>query len=1647
MADIKSINTTLLNQLPNIAISAAIFDNDPLIKSCLNQYFSDSNYTVLVDVERTKYSFDPVKEVISFSGQGTGGPFDQADIEAFVIKISDNLIQISITANHSDGWTLVNSFKDLDSEILKNLPMSKPKLYWANYDSDPDDTVTGFYLTANLNLQSPYFLPLTLLFPGVTNPEIFGQIEMTGTSNAAVIQYVPSMHLTTDSNYGSQQIGPITISAPEISIFSCANYNFYDNVWSADNYLLFKTQLIFKDTSILVESQLTSVKQIVLRGSINSPIGAALAEIEKLVGVSALEVPGFVIKYADEVYLKDITIVLDPGGTQFLQSVFIEIGTNSSEKWHIGGPIYLENIDLQFQIDFSQGKPSISGSLSGTISEWLLMRASFDAENYMFFTELLQPVSISEAYTFFTGNTMEPLDFSIDEAEINLIYPVKKNGFASPGISYSGDLASEGKWVVLNNPDGTSPPLVVIKGLIFHVDHDTEDGETNINAGGIFSIDDYSLFVSGDYESGNGWSIAGNMDLTQEAISLKDIALKIDRQFAIDPTSAPSLPHFITDWAVEGLAVSYQTKAVDFRFSVGIKYLDVPNLSATFGIHLKNSKPISKEFFGSVSYGTAEFSILFSVDITEEEETKKVTFIGTYTKQDNKPPTLSMLLAALSKDLGMDVSLPQELNIDAAANDFALLAEQVNKNPVQLQLAGDFTLTVSSLTLDINFAYSNSTFYDNTFKIPAKNTAGKPAHFLSVGIGNTIKLSNLPFIGKVPGIDKLGIDKPGFYYTNADFSSAPNVYIQIPQTTGTPGALDPEPTIVVLTKSGFTFNAVFGIINGNGSVNPLGSMPIPVITSQAVSGQPVVPSVATSPISWANVNKTFGPVTLQKIGLSYANSMASVYLNAGFAIGGFEMIVQGLSISIPVPPSKADVSFDLMGLELDYSKNGMVIDGAFLKETIPPSYEDTGGILYYLGAATIEYTGFNFTALGGYSPAQHGQPESFFLYANIDHELGGTPAFFITGLAFGFGINTQLKMPTLANLPACPLIYNPPPANTDPKLSLTDTLKSLIYDPSTPGNTGMLIYKDGEYWIAAGLKFTSYEMIQGFALAVVSFGDDLEIDILGSASVTLPTGAEGSDILAYVEIDLIASYKPEDGLMSFMGMINPASFIMDKQVQLAGGFALFVWYSGVHSGDFVFTIGGYHPNFARPAWYPVVPMVAINFTFGPFQATGNAYVALLPHMFMAGLRYSATWSLGNVSAYYDLAADFLVTWAPFTYSADASVNVGCSVSLLLFTLHASVGATATIWGPSFGGKVHVDLDVVSFTISFGSDQITPLPVLWSDLEKNFLPGGSASIMGPVQPLETPSANFVAASIVKGLLKKDMTDPNTSITYDWVIDPEHFEIDTSSVIPFNNVEWKSKFPESVSGDLSIPNDITQFNSNSNPYKPEAGLPYLQVPAGITNRSATISLPANTVWQPELNIKPMEKTGVTSLHTIQLLKAKDGNFNQPQNRISVEPIISNTSNALWGTPGPGNVNDPPLLTDVLTGFKISPFPWSPDVMNNIPLIDLLFEQGNIIDWEGETVNLPANISVSSGIDQSNDLSITIKGNKTLHFTNEHYILSTISDPAVAGNRTAFIGDLMANGFGSLQDGQLTLIGTREALSDWPLVSILGENNFEN
>lgn len=466
------------------------------------------------------------------------------------------------------------------------------------------------------------------------------------------------------------------------------------------------------------------------------------------------------------------------------------------------------------------------------------------------------------------------------------------------------------------------------------------------------------------------------------------------------------------------------------------------------------------------------------------------------------------------------------------------------------------------------------------------------------------------------------------------------------------------------------------------------------------------------------VQRTFGPLDVNSVGLGWQQSdkVLQLLFDGSVALGGLEASVDQLTVGIPVTTLTdfSKYTLDLQGLNVSFNNGTVAISGGFLKTENP---------LSYTGAALIKAANFSLVAVGSYAVLD-GAP-SMFIFGALLMPLGGPPAFFITGIAAGFAFNRSLKLPGISGVQDFPLVSGVTNGSFQQGQS-PDSALTVLNEVIAP--------EIGQYWLAAGLKFTSFGLLDSFALLFIEFGNTLSIYLLGLTSAPIPKGPLQ---LAYIELAIKVAIQITEGIISAEAQLTPNSYVIAKDCKLTGGFAFYLWFKNIQTtdysipaGSFVVTLGGYHPAFQAPAYYPTVPRLGFSWLIdagvGTVKVGGGAYFAICSTAVMAGGYLNVTFTAGPLNAWFDASADFLVQWQPFFYVVDIGVSVGAGFKTTVLgvdvTLSVELGATLHLEGPPTHGYVHVSWFVISFTIPFGDGNPPGKNVLtWKQFENSFLP--------------------------------------------------------------------------------------------------------------------------------------------------------------------------------------------------------------------------------------------------------------------------------------------------------------------------------------
>jgi len=658
---------------------------------------------------------------------------------------------------------------------------------------------------------------------------------------------------------------------------------------------------------------------------------------------------------------------------------------------------------------------------------------------------------------------------------------------------------------------------------------------------------------------------------------------------------------------------------------------------------------------------------------------------------------------------------------------------------------------------------------------------------------------------------------------------------------------------------------------------------------------------------WIELNKSIGPLSVKRIGLSYDAPRAAIKFDAGVQLSCLTLSLLGFGLSYPVNHFTTDpkeiwrqLKFQLDGAAVALEVGPVIIGGGLLKVSDKPLQLD--------GTLIVQVETFAIAAIGSYADLE-GRP-SLFVFAALYQALGGPPYFFVTGLAFGFGINRTLITPAISEVHSFPLVR----AATDPAYLGKELDLRLV-----SRKLGDYIYpRPGDMWMAAGLKFTSFGLIDSFALLSVSLGTQFEIALLGLSKMQIPKqlpGASGMRVIASVELALKVAFAPANGFLSVEARLTENSYILTKSFKLRGGFAFYLWFAGAHGGDFVVSIGGYHPRFRIPAHYPRPDLVEFTYRVGAVMIRGYCYFALCPAAIMAGGGLNVVYQSGGIKAWFIAYADFLVQWKPLYYDISIGISVGVALNLKIgiirIRLSLELGASVNLYGPPLGGKARISLWIITFTVTFGRARQLPPPMLWesNDPEKSF----AKSFL--------PNPAVTRITLSDGLIKEVGEGDNKTR----FVNPHKLALGCSTLVPavaarFNGREFTRDNPEAES----------------------------RVPQPKINGRPT-----------ELGVRSMKKASFYSFFEISLEPAAGSSesarayLNQ---YVEVAPTTRSVPLALWGSSALDTVAPPQeqLIDDVLMGLEIrtrsGPRPWE------TPALDLKVlryeDYRKTFDWTAAT-----------------------------------------------------------------------------------------------
>jgi hypothetical protein len=975
-----------------------------------------------------------------------------------------------------------------------------------------------------------------------------------------------------------------------------------------------------------------------------------------------------------------------------------------------------------------------------------------------------------------------------------------------------------------------------------------EEGKVSGSIETLFEIAGVDLTMKAAYNEG-GLEFSGSTGPGQ-AIHIDLLIEDLVTAFKTDA----EVPAIISDLTFSDLAVSFSTKTKDFSFS-GKSRLTIDgqevDIIATIDIKHQQDDYFTKHFGGHITIGERQF------DLSLDKDPDSSSFLAAYHKEPGEKTSIKHLISGMSSTVadvvpeGLDITLNSALFVYRSEND-------------------------------------------------------ESKYLFGIDMGNGIDLSNLPMVGsKFPPGQAVKLNCQVLYSSKPfeeDQLTALNLLLpegvgKLPEKNGEEGGLKKGIDLAANMQLGAEY-IHFSLpleIKKQGDASQ--KKPIDITPGAAEEKHPKARDG-----KWFEVQKAFGPVHFERVGINYADQKLWVLLDVSLTAAGLTLSLEGLSVSSPL--TKFDPDFDLQGIGLDYKggDGAMEIGGVFSRIKSTKKGESDR----YDGLVVFKTEALSISAIGSYAKV-NGHP-SLFVYLALDYPLGGPPFFFVKGLAGGFGYNRALKIPPVEELAAFPFIAaarKPTRSNPSKDVSSMSDVKAGL-DEQLEQLDEYVYPEIGEQWLAIGVHFSSFEIVDGFVLLTVAFGHRFEINLLGTGSYAYPPGSSDTGTpLTFIDVVLKASYLPDEGTLEAKALLTSKSFLYDPKCHLTGGMAFKTWFKDTKDGgkkdDFVLTIGGYHPKFKVPAHYPTVPRLGFNWQYSSeLSVKGGMYFAMNGQVLMAGGFLNAVYESGALRAWFKASADFLIRFKPFHYDAGISVEIGASVTIHFFGTHhltVTLGADLHIWGPDFAGRARLHIWIASFSISFGAGKNAPKPITWSEFITSFLPQPSEEL----KPKDTQDyPGIVSLGVQDGLIKtkklskKDLEeldiyeDIDTDIS---VVNPKELSIVTNSIIPITN-----------QAEYVLVNHTASPHATVRPSIKDSELP-----------------------QTVIGIAPMKQEKITAKHTVNINRYGEELSSQRVNEeFDFIPIMKDVPAGLWGkwhdNPNDALANKGAMIANTLAGLEI-------------------------------------------------------------------------------------------------------------------------------
>ncbi len=191
---------------------------------------------------------------------------------------------------------------------------------------------------------------------------------------------------------------------------------------------------------------------------------------------------------------------------------------------------------------------------------------------------------------------------------------------------------------------------------------------------------------------------------------------------------------------------------------------------------------------------------------------------------------------------------------------------------------------------------------------------------------------------------------------------------------------------------------------------------------------------------------------------------------------------------------------------------------------------------------------------------------------------------------------------------------------------------------------------------------------------------------------------------------------------------------------------------------------------------------------GDVTISGDAYFAVTPKCCMGGGHLHIGYQSGNLSAWFDAFADFLINYSPFSFIANVDVSIGIryilKVAFVQKKFNVDFSASLHLFGPPLAGIVTVNWSIISFTIHFGNSNPKNQPLSWNDFVQVLLQNDTAKSTSMQTIVATDGLLNDPTASQEQIKASTVSDPPVT----WTVNGAIFSFSFTALFPISDVQY-------------------------------------------------------------------------------------------------------------------------------------------------------------------------------------------------------------------------------------------------------------------